>query len=335
MKSHKLSLKGKSILVTGGAGFIGSHLVDRIIGEDPARIVVVDNFFLGNEANLVSASKKFPDLLIKKVDASNFTAMQDICREEETEIVFDLATIPLPTSLSYPSWTITTNVGMATTFCELARLEQISTLVHLSSSEAYGTALYVPMDERHPHNASTPYAASKSAADIIVQSYVETYNINATIIRPFNNFGPRQNFGSYAGIIPIIIRKVVAGSPIEIYGDGEQTRDFTYVAQTVDMIVKIFEEPNCHQDTFNVASGMETSINDLVKVMLELLSVPNHPVRHVSARIGDVRRHCADVTKTLKAIGYSPVPLLREQLLQTIEWYLPQIERDYQHMKLF
>lgn len=335
MGSQKLSLRNKSVLVTGGAGFIGSHLVDRIIEEDPARIVIVDNFFLGNEANLFSASKRYPDLLIKKVDASNFTAMQDICREQGTEIVFDLATIPLPTSLSYPSWTINTNVGMITTFCEIARLEEISTLVHLSSSEAYGTALYIPMDEKHPHNASTPYAASKSAGDIIVQSYVETYNINATIIRPFNNFGPRQNFGSYAGIIPIIIRKVVTGNPIEIYGDGEQTRDFTYVAQTADIIVKIFAEPKCHQDTFNVASGVETSINDLVRAMLELLNAPNHPVRHVSARIGDVRRHCADVSKTLKAIGYTPIPLMPEQLMQTIEWYLPQLKEEGHNIKIF
>lgn len=330
MMSKGLSLKNKSVLVTGGAGFIGSHLVDRIIEENPARIVIVDNFFLGNEANLYSASKRYPDLLIQKVDASNFSAIQDICRVQGTEVVFDLATIPLPTSLIYPSWTITTNIGMVTTFCELARLDEINTLIHLSSSEAYGTALYIPMDEKHPHNASTPYAASKSAGDIIVQAYVETYNVNATIIRPFNNFGPRQNFGSYAGIIPVIIRKISSGQRIEIFGDGEQTRDFTYVDQTVDQIVKIFMEPKCHKGTFNVASGVETSMNELVKMMLLIMNVPEYPVDHVSPRIGDVRRHCADVSKTHAAIGYSPTPLNLDQLTETIEWYLRVLKDEKQ-----
>jgi UDP-glucose 4-epimerase len=327
MTKGSLSLRDKSVLVTGGAGFIGSHLVDRIIDESPARIVVVDNFFLGSDENLSSAVSKYDALEVVRLDASDFPAMQDIVRQHKTQVVFDLATIPLPTSLSYPNWTIATNLGIATTFCELARLEEISHLVHLSSSEAYGSATYVPLDEMHPHNASTPYAASKSAGDIVIQSYVETYNINATIVRPFNNFGPRQNLGSYAGIIPIIVKRVVQGQPIEIYGDGLQTRDFIFVAQTADMILKIYETPQCHQGTYNVASGVETSINDLVRTMLEIMNVPDHPIVHRSARIGDVRRHCADVTKTSKAIGRTPTPIEPNQLMQTIEWYLSKIQK--------
>jgi UDP-glucose 4-epimerase len=327
MSGTTWSLRNKSILVTGGAGFIGSHLVDRILEENPARIVVVDNFFLGNDQNLESAFLNSNDLEVIRLDASDFPAMQDIVRANGTDVVFDLATIPLPTSLSFPNWTINTNVGIATTFCELARLEEISQLVHLSSSEAYGSALYVPMDELHPHNASTPYAASKSAGDIIIQSYVETYNINATIVRPFNNFGPRQNLGSYAGIIPIIVRNVVQGRPIEIYGDGLQTRDFIFVTQTVDMIVKIFGTPQCHQGTYNVASGVETSINELVKRMLDLMNVPEYPIQHLSPRIGDVRRHCADVKKTSAAIGKIPTPIEPDQLMQTIEWYFTKVSQ--------
>ncbi len=322
MSSSKRSLKDKSILVTGGAGFIGSHLVDRLIKERPKCIVVVDNFFLGNESNLVEAKRNFSELEIIRLDASNFTAMQDLVKRFKTNVVFDLATIPLPTSLEYPNWTITSIIGIASTFCEIARLGLIESLVHLSSSEAYGTALYVPMDEKHPNNASTPYAGSKSAADLIIQSYVKTFGIDATVIRPFNNFGPRQNSGSYAGIIPIVIDKVQKGEAIDIFGDGKQTRDFTFVTQTADLIVEIYKEEICHKDVWNIATGIETTVNDLVHEILKVMGAENHKVNYLPERLGDVKRHCADVRKMTSALGQVPQGINDVQIQQTVDWYL-------------
>ena len=322
MISKKFSLRDRSVLVTGGAGFIGSHLVDRIIQENPRILVVVDNFFLGDESNLQSAKRLFPELEVIRLDASNLAAMQDLVKRFNTEIVFDLATIPLPVSLQYPNWTVRTIIEIASTMCELARLGLIETLVHLSSSEAYGSALYVPMDEKHPTNASTPYAASKSAADLIIQSYVKSFGIDATIIRPFNNFGPRQNPGSYAGIIPVVINNVANGMPISIYGDGKQTRDFTYVTQTVDLIVKIFEKEECHGDVWNVGTGLETDINQLVVDILRVMGRENYEIKHLPSRPGDVMRHCADVSKTNLALGFVPQRISDEQILSTVEWYL-------------
>jgi UDP-glucose 4-epimerase len=321
MMTSVFHLRDKSILVTGGAGFIGSHLVDRLIAENPSNLVVVDNFFLGKEDNLKAALNKRKDLQVIRLDASNFEAMQDLVLRFETDIVFDLATIPLPTSLLYPSWTIATNIGIASTFCELARLGLIDRLLHLSSSEAYGSALYVPMDETHPHQASTPYASSKSAEDLIIQSYIRTFGINATIVRPFNNFGPRQNPGSYAGIIPIIVGNVLSGRPIEVFGDGLQTRDFTHVSQTVDMIVKIFQEPKSQGDTYNVATGIETTVNQLVELILSVMESPNHPINHLAPRPSDVRRHCADVTKTKALLGFSAGAMSRQEIQETVDWY--------------
>ena len=213
-----MSVTAKSVLVTGGAGFIGSHLVDRLIKDDPKRLVIVDNFFLGNEDNLANAKAARPDIEIIRLDASDLAAMQDVVVSNDIDTVFDLAVIPLPTSLTYPAWTIQVNVGIATTFCEIVRRGLVGRLVHLSSSEAYGSARYVPMNEDHPHDAITPYAASKSAADHIIDSYVQTFGIDATVIRPFNNIGPRQNPGSYAGIVPIVIGRVLRGEVIDIYG---------------------------------------------------------------------------------------------------------------------
>ncbi|TFB53954.1 dTDP-glucose 4,6-dehydratase [Cryobacterium tagatosivorans] len=317
-----MSVRSKSILVTGGAGFIGSHLVDRLIRDEPSRITVVDNFFLGNLDNLADALTVRPDLEIIRVDASDLAAMQDVVTANKVDTVFDLAMVPLPTSLTYPDWTIRTNVGIATTFCEIARRGLVDRLIHVSSSEAYGSARYVPMDENHPHDAITPYAASKSAADHIIESYVQTFNIDATVIRPFNNIGPRQNPGTYAGIVPIIVRRVLAGQPVEIYGDGEQTRDLSYVGDTVELMAQIQESAECRGKVLNVATGVETSVNELVRRILGLLGREDHPVVHTDARPGDVRRHCADVTRLTALIGHQPSALSDESLKKTVDWYV-------------
>lgn len=322
--SGVLKLQGKSVLVSGGAGFIGSHLVDRLLLEEPSKITVVDNFFLGRAENLQDAFAKDTDLAIRRLDASDLAAMQDVVSEREVDVVFDLAIVPLPTSLDYPVWTVATNIGIATTFCELARRGLIETLVHCSSSETYGTARGVPMTEDHPQDAITPYAASKSAADSIITSYVKTFGIDAVIVRPFNNFGPRQNPGSYAGIIPIVIHRVAAGLPVEITGDGEQTRDFIYVKETVDLILRAYEVVESRGLVINVATGLETSINTLVRGLLDVLDAPNHPIVHTPDRPGDVRRHCADVSRARNLLGLHPHPLSSTQLRETIDYYLGQ-----------
>jgi UDP-glucose 4-epimerase len=315
------NVRGKSVLVSGGAGFIGSHLVDRLIEDEPSRLTVVDNFFLGRAENLYDAQAKRPDLAVRRLDAADLAAMQDVVTEQDVDVVFDLAVVPLPTSLTYPVWTIQTNVGIVTTFCELARRGLIDTLVHCSSSEAYGTARQVPMDEDHPHDAITPYAASKSAADAIVTSYVKTFGIDATIVRPFNNFGPRQNLGSYAGIIPIIVQRVAEGLPIDIHGDGEQTRDFIFVRETAELIVRAYGSAETRGRVVNVATGVETSINELVTALLAVMEVPDHPVIHTEERPGDVRRHCADVTLATQLLKLDPHPLSDAQLRETVDYY--------------
>lgn len=316
-----MSLKGKSVMVAGGAGFIGSHFVDRLVTEEPSRITVVDNFFLGSHNNLESAAAARPDMEVVRLDASDLAAMQDVITSRDVDVVFDFAVIPLPTSLEYPAWTVLTNVGIVTTFCEIARREMVEAFVHVSSSEAYGSARYVPMDEEHPHDAITPYAASKSAGDRIIESYVQTFGINATVIRPFNNVGPRQNPGSYAGIIPIVARKVVRGEPIEIHGDGKQTRDFIFAPHTAETLIKIYNSEACRGEVLNVATGVETSINDLVRRLLNVMGQPDHPVMHTDERPGDVRRHCADTTKLERLLGLAAPGLTDDDLAVTVDWY--------------
>lgn len=320
-----MRLTGKNILVTGGAGFIGSHLVDRITQENPNNLIVVDNFFLGKEENLCRSREIYPELKIYRLDASNLDAMQNLVIAEKIDVVFDLAVIPLPTSLQYPDWTVQTNISIATTFCNLARWGHIQTFVHCSSSEAYGSAMYVPMDEKHPLLPHTPYAASKAAADHVVLSYYHTFNIDTVIARPFNNYGPRQNPGTYAGIIPIVIRCVRNSIPIEIFGDGEQTRDFIYVRDTADGLVRLYEEEATRGQVINIATGHEISVNELVSKIVHVMRAPDHPVVHKEPRPGDVRRHCGDITQLQQLTGMSPPTINDAYIEETIEWYVKEL----------
>lgn len=319
--TDRLSLAGKSVLVLGGAGFIGSHLVDRLVDERPRRLTVVDSLFLGREANLAPARERLPGLRFERLDGTDAAALAALIGEEETEVVFNLAVVPLPASLERPRWSVEQNVELALVPCELLREGRFATLVHFSSSEAYGSAAYVPMDEAHPPVPSTPYAASKLAGDQIVLSYQHTFGLDAAIIRPFNNFGPRQNAGSYAGIIPIVVGRARRGEPVEVFGDGEQTRDFVFVRDTADAAIRVYEEPATRGRILNVASGREVSVNELVRLLLDALG-SSVPVVHVDPRPGDVRRHWASIDLAREVIGYEPRTTLRDGLAETVAWYL-------------
>ena len=320
-----MKLQEKRVLVTGGAGFIGSHLVDRIIREGPANLVVVDNFFLGCRENLSDAGRSYPGLKVYNQDTSDLVAVKRILEDEAIEVVFDLAVIPLPTCLERPRWTVEVNVNIVNTLCELARLGAYETLVHFSSSEAYGGAQYVPMDEDHPLAPATPYAASKAAGDHVAQSYCQTFGIDAAIVRPFNNFGPRQNEGNYAGVIPIVIQRALRGAPVVIYGDGEQTRDFVFVRDVADAAVRVYEETATRGQVINIAAGQEVSINRLVREILAILDA-DVPILHEAPRPGDVRRHCGAIGRAEQLIGFRPQRALREGLTETVAWYRQKLE---------
>lgn len=322
---NPLSLRGLRVLVTGGAGFIGSHLVDRLVAEEVASMVVVDNLFLGKEENLSAARSAFPSLKLYVQDATDYDAFGAIVASERIDVLFDLAIVPLPASLVNPRWTVEHNVALATVPCELLRQGYFGTLVHFSSSEAYGSAHYVPMDESHPPMPSTPYAASKVAGDQVVLAYRHTYGIDASIVRPFNNFGPRQNAGAYAGVIPIVLGRAMRGLPIVIYGDGEQTRDFIFVRDTVDAAVRVFQEQRTRGEILNIASGRETSINVIVRELLGILGT-EVPIEYEPWRPGDVRRHQAAINKAQDLIGFDPGTSLADGLGETVAWYRDRVD---------
>lgn len=315
-----MGLQNKSVLVTGGAGFIGSHLIDRLIKERPSNIVVVDNFFLGKKSNLNEAKLNYPQLKIYYRDASDYEAVKDILKSGAIQVVFNLAIVPLPASLVRPRWTYEQNTNLTLCLCELARDGYFDTLIHFSSSEACGNCQYAPMDENHPLNPTTPYGASKAATDLLVLSYINTFRIDASIIRPFNNYGPRQNEGNYVGVIPLTIKRILSGEAPIIYGDGKQTRDYVYVTETADAAVQIYDHQNTRGKVINIASGKEITINKLVKLIAEYMGYEKD-ITYENERPGDVRRFIASISLAQGLINFKPRINLEEGIKLTIEWY--------------
>ena len=314
------TLRHKSILVTGGAGFIGSHLVDALVLEKPAKIIVVDNFFLGKRENLAEAKKNFSKLKIIKQDATVFAAMKKIIVREKIEAVFNLATKALEHSFVDPDDTFMVNVHLASVLLTLLHQKKYQTLIQCSSSEAYGTAQKVPIDENHPKCPETLYAAGKAAADMMMMSYCKTYKLDVAIARPFNTYGPRQNEGIYAAVIPITIRRLLAGQPPIICGDGHQTRDFIYVEDTVRGIIDVYKTKESRGKEINIAYGREIKIKDLIGIIIKEMGYKGKILRKPS-RPADVRRHLADTRLAKKLLQFTPQCSFEEGIKKTIEWY--------------
>lgn len=315
-----MELKGKSILVTGGAGFIGSHLIDRLIKESPSNLVAVDNLFLGKRENLADAFASFPKLKFYEDTICDMERMRDILKREKVDVVFDLATIPLPCSLEKPHWSADEIYRMMLVICELCREGVFKTLLHCSTSEVFGTAVYVPMDEDHPLKVETPYAAAKAGADLLLRSYHETFGIDTVIVRPFNNYGPRQNEKSYAGIIPLTIRRILAGETPVIFGDGKQTRDFIYVTDTAEGFVAAVKNESLRGRSVNIASGEELSVNRLVELISREMGYTGKP-KFAPKRPADVLRHMADVKLAKQALGFKLKVSVEDGIRQTVAWY--------------
>lgn len=314
-------IKGKNVLVTGGAGFIGSHLCDALLIKGAARVVCVDNFFLGKMENLEEALKH-DNFVLYRDDARNFGVLQAVMEKESIDVVFNMATIALNYSFFNPFDAYMVNVEIANTLLELLKTGAYQTLIHTSSSEAYGTARYSPMDESHPIDPTTPYAAGKAAADLMVHSFYKVLGLDVSIVRPFNNYGPRQNSqGSLAAIIPATARRIQEGGRPIVEGDGEQTRDFIYVADTVRGLLLAYEREEARGQIINLGSGKDISINSLLQGICDYMKYTGDWERR-PARTSDVRNLCADAGKAKVLLGFEPKVEFREGIVRTLDWYM-------------
>ena len=323
-----IRLKNKSILVTGGAGFIGSHLVDALLAQEARAVVVVDNLFLGGVENLFEAMKS-GRVYFHREDATDLFMMDRILAQHNVEVVFNLATKALLYSFENPEGAFSVNVELARTLLYLQRKGAFQTLIHCSSSEAYGTAQAFPMDEFHPYAPATPYAAGKAAADLMVLSYAHTFSADVAIVRPFNNYGPRQNKDrGLEAVIPLTAARLLRGERPVIYGDGRQTRDFIYVEDTVRGLLAAYALPASRGQVLNIASGKEISIAEVIHGICEYFGY-HGDIEYRDARPADVRRHCGDIRRAQEVLGFEPHVSFKDGLQKTLDWYVEATTRTY------
>jgi UDP-glucose 4-epimerase len=307
------------ILITGGAGFIGSHLCDKYTAEGHT-VLCLDNFMSGNLMN-VRHLLDYRNFKLIKGDVRDFDLLEKVMRDVDA-VLHLAAQIHVDRSYIEPKLTYEVNVMGTQNVLEVARLYDAKRVIYASTSEVYGSAQHVPIDEEHPLNAPHPYGASKIAADRMCHAYIQTYGMDISILRLFNTFGPRQRDIGYGGVISIFTRRALSDvSPI-IYGDGSQTRDYTYIEDAVRAYDLVLNHNGPIAEPINFGSGREVSILDLANRIIEFCGKRGSvkPI-HVEPRIGEVKRLIADTAKAQKLLGWESKYNFEDGLKEFVQWY--------------
>lgn len=308
----------KKTLVTGAAGFIGSELTRQLVGRGE-EVVAVDNLVNGKWENLAG----LPEDRCRRVtaDIRNGDAMRGLLAGVDT--VFHLACLGVRHSIHAQLENHEVNATATLQLLGLARSRSVGRFVYVSSSEVYGTARWVPMTEEHPTRPNTVYGASKLAGECYARAYFETYRYPAVVIRPFNTYGPRcHHEGDCGEVIPKFMLRSLANRPLIVFGDGAQTRDFTFVGDTARGIIEAGFSAAALGQTINLGSGAEITVNELARLMMKVTGRADGTVEHDQDRPGDVLRLCADTSMAGKLCGFAPRVKLEDGLVALRDWYL-------------
>lgn len=320
----------KKVLVTGADGFIGSHLTEMLLekGYNVRALSQynsfnswgwLENINLKNNIDIISGDIRDPHF------CKNIT--------KDIDVIYHLAAlIAIPFSYTSPESYVETNIKGTLNICQAAKENQISRLIHTSTSEVYGTAKYVPIDEKHPLQPQSPYSATKIAADAIAMSFYNSFDLPITIARPFNTYGPRQ---SARAIIPTIITQIASGKKEIKIGDISPTRDFNYVKDCCRGFIMLAESEMTIGETINIGSNSEISIEQILNLIKELMS-SNVTFMSEDQRLrpkkSEVFRLLCDNKKIKDLIGYKPQVDIKDGLKKTIEWItLPENLKKYKH----
>lgn len=308
------------VLTLGGAGFIGSHLVDALLARGD-EVTVMDDLSLGKQANLPETIDD--EWLGENGGCANAWNLYNVVKNnKQFDLIFNLAVHPLPESLELPDYVVMTNLKITLYLLEqIRRMPRVERprLVHFSSSEVYGTSPR-QLSEKNSKYPETPYAASKVACDALVESYVNTFAIDAVIVRPFNTIGSRQNQGSYAAVIPETINRIKTGKIPYITGDGQQSRDFVYVSDIVEGAL-LAADRGMAGETYNLATGYPRTIKYVVENTARLMGYGG-TIDYVPARPGDVQMLRGDASKAMTELGWKPKVKFDDALRKTVTWYM-------------
>ncbi len=305
------------VVVTGGAGFIGSELV-RQLAADGQHVVVVDTLVNGSRANLAGLPSGQVRLL--EADIRDLDALTPVLRVASA--VYHLACLGVRHSVHSPIENHEVNASGTLGLLRVCRALDVPRFVYVSSSEVYGTARWAPMTEDHPTYPCTVYGASKLAGECYARAYYATYGYPTVMVRPFNTFGPRSHHEGDSGeVIPKFLLRCMAGRPLVVFGDGTQTRDFTYVSDTARGIRLAGTSESAVGRTINLGSGTEVSITDLAAAVARVAGRRDVEIVHDTPRPGDVLRLCADMSQARAMLGYAPVVPLQQGLEGLLAWY--------------
>ena len=310
----------KKYVVTGGGGFIGSALVRGLLARNDGAVEVIDNFSTGRQENLSDIASQ---IKLHRTDICDFNAVAPVIAGADT--VFHIAAIPsVPRSISEPVPSHNSNINGTFNVLRASVEGKVRKVVYAASSSAYGDTAVLPKVETMQPNPKSPYAAQKVLGEYYCSSFAECYGLDTTSLRFFNVYGPRQDPSSpYSGVLSIFIRCLLERTSPTVFGDGEQTRDFTYVEDVVDLVLKSATAPGVAGRMFNAGNGGRFTLNEIWRVLQQIEGV-SIPAKYGPPRAGDVRDSQADTTAAVKYLGHSPRFSLEEGLRRTLEWYRRQ-----------
>ncbi|RMG04202.1 MAG: NAD-dependent epimerase/dehydratase family protein [Nitrospirae bacterium] len=312
----------KTILVTGGAGFIGSNFVEHIYKKYPQyRLIVLDALtYAGDIENIPDEVRSSERFEFWYGDVNNLDLVSDLVSRSDVVVHFAAETHVARSLYSHRVFFVTDVLGtQSVANAVLKHADRIDRFVHISTSEVYGTAVYEPMDEDHPLNPTSPYAAAKTGADRLVYSYIVAHDIPGVIIRPFNNYGPRQHLEK---VIPRFITSCILNEPLTVHGDGSAARDWVYVKDTARAVDRVIHAPieKVKGEVFNVGTGRAISVLEIAKQVCAAFGIPEN-LEYIPERYGQVKMHISSREKTGEVIGFEPEVEFEKGLIETINWY--------------
>ena len=304
-----------SYLVTGGAGFIGSNLVEELIKRGE-KVRVIDNFSTGKKENI---EEFLPEIELVQGDIRNLDTVREAV-EGIDFVLHEAALTSVARSIEHPLATTETNIEGTLNVLVVARDAKVKRVIYVSSSSVYGNAPTLPKREEMIPDPLSPYAVSKLSGEYYCQVFYRIYGLESVILRYFNVFGPRQDpVSQYAAVIPKFIKAMLNGEPPTIYGDGEQSRDFTFVENVVETNILACRAEKIAGEVFNIGCGKRTAVNELARIIGKLLDQRVKSI-YADPRPGDVKHSLADITKAQRLLNYQPKVDIEEGLRRVVQW---------------